>query len=339
MTSLTSYVSSERQQASNSLSSKSAPVKVFVYVESFADVGFWYGILSPYEKQNNIKFDISPYSENDLTTGKDKLIKLFPQTAQNLIICLDSDYDYLLQTTNAEKINDRRPYIFQTYAYAIENLKCYAESLNLLCVKATNNTDETVNLSEFLKEYSRIIYPLLIWNIYFEYINEDSSFSREEFGKIVTVDDITFNNYQDKLTIIQNSVNEKLSIFYSDDSFIEFCKQIHKLELNDTNAYLFMNGHHLYNFLANFLVNICETLKDNRKTEIEELAKNLPEEKRTEICKAKVGEYFNPLVSIRHLLAHNDRFIDCFIFKEKIKKDIENYLATFKQHTQGLNHV
>lgn len=329
MTSLTSYVSSERQQATNNLSSKSAPVKVFVYVESFADVGFWHGILSPYEKQNNIKFDISPYSENDLTTGKDKLIKLFPQTNQYFIICLDSDYDYLLQTIIVKKINDRKPYIFQTYAYAIENLKCYAESLNTLCVRATNNTDETVNLSVFLKEYSRIIYPLLIWNIYFEYINEDSRFSREEFGKIVTVDDITPSNYQEKLTIIQSSINEKLSIFSSNASFVEFHEKINKLELNDTNAYLFMNGHHLYGFLANFLVKICETLKNNRKTEIEELAKNLPEEKRNEVCKAKIGEYFNPLVSIRHLLAHNDKFTDCFLFK-KIEKDIENYLVLFK---------
>ena len=164
------YIASNRQNAFNALRLKSKPKEVRVYVESTSDIGFWYSIFEPYEKQAQIKLRFSAYS-NDLTTGKDNLEKLFPETGQYLIICLDSDYDYLIQSALAETIK-QNPCIFQTYAYAMENLKCYAEGLNSLCIRATNSTDDTVDLTEFLKDYSRIIYPLLLWNIYFEYTNK-----------------------------------------------------------------------------------------------------------------------------------------------------------------------
>ncbi len=333
MSRLNERASSSRQEKRNQHSPSRA--KILVFVESTADISFWHGILSPYENQIKMKFDISAYSGNDLTTGKDNLVKLSPKTGKNYLICLDSDYHYLLpESSDSAKQINQNLYIFQTYAYAMENLKCYAESLNVLCVRATNNTDETVNLSEFLKEYSQIIYPLLIWNIYYEHIDKYSDFSREKFGKIVTVDDIAPSNYREKLNIIQKSVSEKLQTFTNNDLFTEFSKQLSELGLNETNAYLFMNGHDLYDFIANFLVKICEELKNNHKVEIEELAKNLPEENRTKICKAKIGEYFKSLGSIRHLLAQNDKFTGCFLFK-KIEKDIENYLELLKNSTSS----
>ena len=326
---------STRKNAFNRSQRKSKPAEVLVYVEGFADVGFWHGILSPYEKQNNIKFDISPYSENNLTTGKDKLIKLYPQTAQNFIICLDSDYDYLLKSEVANQINDN-PYIFQTYAYAIENLKCYAESLNALCVKATNNTENTIDLTEFLKYYSGIIYNLLVYNLYYYSIGDETNFSREEFGKIVTFGnvkpkeyDINPNNWEEKIAIIEKSISEKK---ISKDIPIGFSKQLDELGLNRENAYLFMRGHNLYDFISKFLVAICNVLKDEYEEYIAELAKDDKE------LSNNKGELHNSSIHITCLLANNDKFTDCFLF-QKIKADIENYLEIFKQHTQGLNHV
>ncbi len=63
MTSFENYaLDSERRNASNRSQQKSKPAEILVYVEGFADVGFWHNILSPYEKQNNIKFKIKNYS-------------------------------------------------------------------------------------------------------------------------------------------------------------------------------------------------------------------------------------------------------------------------------------
>lgn len=325
------YISSEREEGIATLSSKNNPTKVLVYVEDITDVGFWHGILSPYEKSNNIKFDISPpYSENNLTTGKDQLIKLFPNTDKYFIICLDSDYDYVLQSELAQTINNN-PYIFQTYAYAMENLKCYAESLNSLCVKATNNTDEIVNLSYLLFEYSKIIYPLLVLNLYYYAAKNHTDFPISDFCKMVALDSLTPVNYASELTNLKASIDSKLSTFPVDITLEDFSNQLNNLGLNETNSYLFMNGHALYDFMAKFLIKICDTLKANYISEIEKIAKN------DEELRNSKGHYYNAIKAtpITFLLANNDKFTDCFLF-QKITADIENYLNLFKQPMQEI---
>ncbi|TGO02534.1 hypothetical protein PN36_23425 [Candidatus Thiomargarita nelsonii] len=68
-----------------------------------------------------------------LARGKEEVLKI--QAGEYLLLCVDSDYDYLLQdATEVSKRINQEPYIFQTYAYSIENYKCYAESLRGVCV-------------------------------------------------------------------------------------------------------------------------------------------------------------------------------------------------------------
>ena len=328
MSRLTGRTNSATQEAYNKLYPTRA--KILVFVESPADVSFWYVILQPHEKQIKVRFDVSAYSDNNLTTGKDKLKKLFENTGQCYLICLDSDYDYLLSDkSDKSKEIKCNPYIFQTYAYAMENLKCYSESLNSLCVKATNSTDDTVDLSKFLEEYSRIIYPLLIWNIYYNR-RKKITFSRKEFGKIVTFGDIepdeyniTPNDYKKKLTIIKSSVTEKLNSFTSNKEFTNFSKQLNELGLNETNAYLFMNSHYLHDFISKFLVAICDALTNKRENDIKQLAKTEKE------FVTKKAEYTNKVKNVTLLLDENDKFKDCFLFK-KIEKDIQAYLEILK---------
>lgn len=338
MSRLLNKSSSDFQKARTFFQPKAEPKEVRVYVEDTDDVAFWFGILSPYAKSANIKFKITAYSkdteigENDATTGKEKLKKLFPNTGEYLIICLDSDYDYLLPDNSeiAKEIN-RNPYIFQTYSYAMENLKCYAESLNNLCINATQNSlDDTIDLPDFLETYSQIIYPLLIWNLYFESIQNPSLFSRNNFKNIVTIGNMSPDNYQTLLDSLEKSITEKLKIFEINVDIFDFSKQFP--EINDKNAYLFINGHALYSTILNLLKEICKKLESKHIAQIKKLAQT-PKE-RTE----KIKHYRENVTSpIKTLLKNNEKFIDCFLF-EKIKTDIENYLTLFKQ-AQGLKHV
>ena len=81
---------------------------------------------------------------------------------ENMIACVDADYDYLLQGTTplSDEVNNN-PYVFHTYAYAIENLQCYAPSLHDVTVAVTLNDHSIFNFEEFLKLYSESIHPLL----------------------------------------------------------------------------------------------------------------------------------------------------------------------------------
>jgi len=78
--------------------------------------------------------------------GKDNVLKYIPHLNKRFIICVDSDYDYLLQRRPELHVDN---FVLQTYTYAIENH--YLASL--------------VSAQEFLKEYSRIIYPVLLMHL------------------------------------------------------------------------------------------------------------------------------------------------------------------------------
>lgn len=320
MTSFTDYIASDRQNAFNALRAKTEPKQVYVYVEDTDDVAFWHGILNPYEQQAAIKFRITAYS-GSIATGKGNLEKLFPNTGEFLIICLDSDYDYLLPENSdiAKKIN-KNPYVFQTYSYAMENLKCYAESLNNLCITATQNcTDDIIDFPYFLSEYSKIIHPLFILELYFFHTKKQHQRSILDFKNTVTIGNLTPDNHQDLLNKLKDSVTKKLQQLEIDTNILEFSKQIP--ELTESTTYLFINGHSLYSTVLHLLKEVCDKLQQKHIQEIKKLAQT-PNKNSSETIK----HYINSSHSVETLLATNDKFKQCFLF-EKIIADIKNYLA------------
>lgn len=81
-------------------------------------------------------------SQSSLAKGKKTVLmnQLGNQLGENMIACVDSDYDYLLQgRTQTSRYIINCSYVLQTYAYAIENYHCYAEGLHEVCVMATLN--------------------------------------------------------------------------------------------------------------------------------------------------------------------------------------------------------
>lgn len=354
MTSLKSYISSEYQKAANALRSKSAPTTILVRVESTEDVSFWHGILEPFQKAAGILFDIKPYSQESLTTGKGALAQNFSNVGSHMIICLDSDYDYILPEHSdvARKIN-QNSCIFQTYAYAIENLKCYAESLAGVCVRATHNTSPTINFPLLLEKYSETIYELFIWNVYFSSISDTKSFTIENFREETK----TPQNPQieDNGQSALNSINIRVQIKLQElrDKFPTHAQEIaplsEKLEefgVRKNNCYLFINGHGLHeDFILNFLNKIHTDLLykqflliDNCHDESIKEIESLPEPERVKReeglkkqRKDQKSNYNKIKKDMKTVLSINHNFQDCFLHK-KMEKDIEIFLSS--HHSQ-----
>lgn len=144
--------------ASNRLKPKKARHRIVAYVESYDDISFWRSILSDFE-DDTLYFEVMLPSNKSLNKGKKSVLmnQLGARLGQNMIACVDSDYDYLLQgvTSTSRQINQSR-YVFQTYAYAIENYQCYAEGLHEACVMATLNDHPLVDFVAFMTMYSQI---------------------------------------------------------------------------------------------------------------------------------------------------------------------------------------
>ena len=149
---LTDNINSQYFEAANKMTSKKARRKIVAYVESYDDVFFWRSVLGRFENEK-MEFDIMLPSRNQhLDRGKKAAISnMLKGLGRDMIACVDADYDYILQgETEMSKQMLESPYIFHTYAYAIENYQCYAKGLHETCVMVTLNDHNLFNFERFL---------------------------------------------------------------------------------------------------------------------------------------------------------------------------------------------
>ena len=166
---LKDQISSSYIEAANRLTSKKARRRIVAYVESYDDIFFWRSVLSRFES-DKLYFEVMlPARSNHLERGKKAALMslVSDKVGRDMIACVDADYDYLIQgaTFTSQKILDSK-YVFHTYAYAIENLQCYAPSLHDVCVGVTLNDHSIFDMAEYLRQYSQAIFPLFVWSIW-----------------------------------------------------------------------------------------------------------------------------------------------------------------------------
>lgn len=337
-------VNSDYLEVGTLLRPKSKPKSVVVYVESEEDIAFWRTILHPYETKE-IRFKINLPSHASLAKGKNKALarsndifdNVTGEVGKFMLICIDSDYDYLLhdhyqteaKKETARKINESI-YIFQTYTYSIENLKCYAESLHSVCVAATFNDEQKIDFEDFMKVYSSIVYELFLWNLLFYSKGEDGNFTLTQFCNLIKVlDNPDINDFgKDALKNVDTRVNNSIKEF--EKAFPNYVSQVkylgenlEKLGLNRENAYLFVQGHTIFdNVVLMLLKPLCNLLRSENRAKIKGIAKSKAQEKEV------LNRYQNIVENLKPetILLANTEFKNCFLFS-KIKQDIERYIV------------
>ena len=164
---LNKYVTSNYVSAMQRLRGHSKRRKVVAYVESYDDIFFWRSLLSELETEQ-MYFEVMLPSRTTLQKGKKTALLegLAKGLGRDMIVCVDADYDYLLQgaTAQSKKVLDS-PYVFHTYVYAIENFQCYAPSLHEVCVAVTLNDHRIFDFPTYFQLFSEAIFPLFVWNI------------------------------------------------------------------------------------------------------------------------------------------------------------------------------
>ena len=160
MSHLSHHINSAYVAAANRLRGKAARRKVVAYVESYDDIFFWKDVLREVENEQ-VEFEVMLPSQNSL--GRGKKIALSNRLGNDMIACVDADYDYLMQGAIAvSEMLCSSPYVLHTLVYAIENLQCHAESLAQVCVMATLNDRDIFDFETFFAEFSKIIFPLFV---------------------------------------------------------------------------------------------------------------------------------------------------------------------------------
>ena len=265
-TSLLDNLNSDLLAALTALLPKGSAQRVLVYVESHDDISFWRSILSPFERQG-VNFDIQLPSHNTLQKGKTAVLEFADRVGQNLVLCVDSDYDYLLQgNSDTSELINKNQYIFQTYAYSIENLKCYSEGLHLILSQSSKNDTKIFDFNELMQLYSSIAYKLFLWSVHFSLKQDTTSFTLTEFCDTIKVLDKV--QVSDKFASAFQGLKDRVAIKLSElernypndvNEIQSLAKKLEQLGVLPTNTYLFIQGHTIKDNVVLMFLNFWRT--------------------------------------------------------------------------------
>ena len=325
---LTDNINSQYFEAINKMTPKKARRRIVVYVESYDDVFFWRSVLGRYE-DDKLTFDIMLPSRNQhLDRGKKAAISnMLKGVGRDMIACVDADYDYILQgATEMSRQMLENPYIFHTYAYAIENFQCYAKGLHETCVMVTLNDHRIFNFERFLQSYSQTIWPLFVWHVVFlQRRKMTMHFDMCEFNKVVVLPSVRIQNPKWAIEYLSKKVRAKMFQLERrfpklKDALPETERMLRDLGINDNNTYLYIQGHHLFDLVVSPVVQtVCDILRNEQENDIRDRAVH-SEQARTEIAC-----YENSLGKVKMMMKKNTYYQFSPEF-HKILADVERYL-------------
>ena len=311
---------------------------VRVYVEGYEDVAFWRGIFDHF-RNPYMRFEISVPTRPDLPKGKKILLSMIPSSSEELLLCVDSDFDHLFgdSTEQSRTVNNSR-FMFHTYAYATENFLCYAPSLHNVCVKATKNDTRIFDFVAFMEEYSRIIYPVFLWYAYSARMGTESVFTLNDFRTTVRIGYLDLReNGRSTLEWLRGNVEARLRSLCNNYPQMQAPVDEFGIYLRDSKdvvpeqTYLYMHGHTLMDNVVMVLLNeVCDKLRKLSHARISASSKE------GIALRDEVSNYNNSLRSIRDVLLDNENYTSCPLYK-RLSLDIEHYIQhTICKMQQGL---
>lgn len=331
----------ERQWAGNAGGERQAPAyrarrlplpdgvrQVNVFVEGYEDVSFWRGILGDYET-DTLRFEISVPQRADLAKGKKVLLGMEPECPADTLLCMDSDFDYLFggDTEQSRTVNSS-PSVLQTYAYASENLQCYAPSLHAVCVRATKNDTRIFDFEYFMREYSRIIYPLFVWYVLSARVKSENFFTLMEFKTSVKLNYLEVeDNGRGTLAWLARQVEKRaMQLESKHPAFGERVgwmeERVAQAGVVPEETYLYMQGHTLFdNVVIVMLHAVCEQLKIMSGSRI------MASQKSGVALRNEQSNYANAQRNVRDILLDNEGFKECHLYG-RLRRDIERFVAS-----------
>ena len=309
-------LSSAYINAANQLNGKHARRKIIAYVEAYDDIFFWRTVLSGFESNDRF-FEVMLPSRLNLTKGKKSVLMnlISNQMGENMIACVDADYDYLLQgetATSTQVITN--PYVFHTYAYAIENLQCYAQSLHDVSVAVTLNDHAIFDFESFLSQYSEIIYPLFVWNIWTYRHQKYRQFTITDFNRVIEIGHFSIYNAAESLQRLYHKVQKKIRQLqkenpYAKEDYLQLKRELSALGVTPTTI----------------LKRVCDRLIREREEEINRNAVH-DTQRRNEL-----SSYSHSVETIVSMLRRNVGYRNAEPFR-KLQEDVRLFLE--RQSTQ-----
>lgn len=233
-------------------------IKAVVHVENKDDEAFW-NVQLQTVLAGHYHFISQSRNENGVNAnGCEQCLKYRPYVNQQFFICIDSDLRLLL----GEEGLTPKKYIAQTYAYSWENHSCEAAYLDKRFGEKVKDCD--FSFTYFLKELSHIIYKPLLYLVYHQSSRLNSLWNISKFNKCIPTQlrrEELNDNGQPYLQKIRQYFNTELAP-------LNLPKNFSIKDLTPDNAYLHMQGHKIYDLVANIGKLLCRGKRISFKTDV-----------------------------------------------------------------------
>lgn len=301
--------------------------KIVAYVESYDDILFWKDLLSKVENSRYF-FEVMLPSRTSLQKGKKSALMntLGAGLGQYMIACVDADYDYLMQgSTEVSRMVCRNPYVFHTYAYAIENFQCYAPALHNVCVMATLNDHAIFDFESFMLAYSKLIYPLFVWSIWCYRNKKHQQFTMADLCQTIAIPDINLRNPENALARIARRVNVRTASLQrgfpeAKGGYQALRNELQQLGVTPETTYLYVRGHDIFDKVVTpIVVEVCDALRREREREIRRYANHQTQ------CLNELAGYQHASASPEEMLRKHTGFADAPLY-HRILQDVRLFL-------------
>ena len=228
----------------------------------------------------------------------------------NLIICLDSDFDYILSVMNSTADQYDENFIFETYAHSIENIKFYENFIVEGISRKVWEDEKTESLKciySYYKEFSNSIYDPLVRTLFLKNVTNETITNNEEifkvldkFNKIKISKTSDFENFstnqlwtsiKKSLIDLSKKLDSEIKLRSLESEYKLVQQRLNESNINESNIYVFFRGHNIESLLKSHLIsfydiffndkvkNICNVLPTQQ--EQSDCKKNLFNEKET----------------------------------------------------------
>ena len=143
---------------------------------------------------------------------------------------------------------------------------------------ATLNDQEVMDYEAFFAEFSEIIFPLLVWNVWAYRYGLYTQFSLSDFARVVELRFVNIYHPEEMLQALKRRVNQQINRLQrmfpeGRQTYAPLREQLLQLGVTPQTAYLYMRGHDLLDgVVMPLMTSICDMLRRQREREISKLA-------------------------------------------------------------------
>ncbi len=220
---------------------------VVIMTEGEADEKFWTAIFNVALPNKRLAYYFVSQTPSS-TPCKSICLKYKDYTSPHFILCVDSDLDRLL-----DESFPGRPFVFHTITYSWENHYCWSKQLDSLLHGVA--TECKFSYDNFITKFSQLVYPYFVrllaakrnnisgWNL----DEMCASICKQQLNQKALLE----NDGANAITRISNELDEwqrkqnevPLPLINAEKNFLD------QKCVNHANAYLYMQGHCVYDIL------------------------------------------------------------------------------------------